>query len=294
MIVITTPTGQIGRHVVRHCLDHEEPIRVIARDPSHLPGAIRDRVQVVRGSHGDASVVDEALAGADALFWLVPPDPKTKSVEAAYLDFTRPACEAIRRHGVARVVDVKALAGGTRWAEHAGLASVSQRMDELIAAMGVALRSLAAPAFMDNMLMQRQSILEKGTFFGPIDADRSMPQIATRDIGAVAARLLSDRSWSNQADVPLLGPEDLSFNDMAAIMTEVLGTPIRYQQVPFNAFEAQLGDRGMSASFVRGFVDMMRAKNEGLDNAQPRTADATTPTTFRQWCEQALTTAAEK
>ncbi len=293
MIVVTTPTGQIGRHVVRHCLDRGEPVRVIARDPSHLPGEIGDRVEVMRGSHGDAAVVDEALAGADALFWLVPPDPRTASVEAAYLDFTRPACAAISRFGVARVVDVKALARGTRWEERAGLATVSQRMDELIAATGVALRSLAAPAFMDNMKMQLQSILKEGVFFGPIDADRPMPQIAASDIGAVAARLLSDRSWSGQADVPLLGPEDLSFNDMAAIMADVLGRPVRYQQVPFDAFEAQLGERGMSAAFVRGFVDMMRAKNEGLDNALPRTADATTPTTFRQWCEDVLAAAAQ-
>jgi len=291
MIVVTTPTGQIGHHVVRHCLDRGEPVRVIARDPSRLPGVVRDRVEVVRGSHGDASVVDEALAGADALFWLVPPNPRAESVEAAYLDFSRPACEAIRRHGVARVVDVKALARGTRWEERAGLATVSQHMDELIAATGVALRSLAAPAFMDNMKMQLQSILKEGLFFGPIDADRAMPQVATRDIGIVAARLLSDRSWNGQADVALLGPEDLSFNDMAATVATMLGRPVRYQQVSFDAFAAQLRDRGMSAAFVQGFVDMMTAKNEGLDNALPRTADAITPTTFRQWCEEELATA---
>ena len=165
MIVITTPTGQIGHHVVRHCLDHGEAVRVIARDPTRLPGEIRDRVEVVQGSHGDAAVVDEALAGAAALFWLVAPNPHAESVEAAYLDFTRPACEAIRRHGVTHVVDVKALARGTPWEESAGMATVSQRMDEMIAATGVALRSLAAPGFMDNMLMQRQSLLEKGVFF---------------------------------------------------------------------------------------------------------------------------------
>ena len=94
--------------------------------------------------------------------------------------------------------------------------------------------------------------------------------------------------------MPVLGPEDLSFNDMAAIMAEVLGRPVRYQQVPFDAFEAQLRDRGMPASFVRAMSDMMRAKNEGMDNAYSRPADAPTPTTFRQWCEEALATAAEK
>ena len=35
-------------------------------------------------------------------------------------------------------------------------------------------------------------------------------------------------------------------------------------------------------------VDMMVAKNEGLDNAEPRTPESTTPTSFRQWCEDTL------
>jgi len=33
---------------------------------------------------------------------------------------------------------------------------------------------------------------------------------------------------------------------------------------------------------------MMMAKNEGLDNAEPRTAQSTTPTSFRQWCQEVL------
>jgi hypothetical protein len=36
---------------------------------------------------------------------------------------------------------------------------------------------------------------------------------------------------------------------------------------------------------------MAAAKNDGLDNAEPRTALTATPTTFRQWCEQVLKSA---
>lgn len=35
-------------------------------------------------------------------------------------------------------------------------------------------------------------------------------------------------------------------------------------------------------------VDMMLAKEAGVDNAEPRTPEVTTPTTFRQWCEEVL------
>ena len=37
MLVITAPTGQIGRQVLEKVLEGDRPIRVIARDPGKLP-----------------------------------------------------------------------------------------------------------------------------------------------------------------------------------------------------------------------------------------------------------------
>src|SRR5579875_850845 len=108
MIVITTPTGLIGHQVLNNLLNSDEPIRVIVRDPARLPAHIRERVEVVQGSHGDLDVVTRAFAGADSVFWLVPPDPRAESVEAAYAGFSRPACDAFKSQGVKRVVGVSA------------------------------------------------------------------------------------------------------------------------------------------------------------------------------------------
>ncbi|MEV6135261.1 hypothetical protein AB0L63_04190 [Nocardia sp. NPDC051990] len=44
----------------------------------------------------------------------------------------------------------------------------------------------------------------------------------------------------------------------------------------------------MSEAMAQGMYDMLEAKENGLDNAEPRTPQATTPTTFRQWCEEVL------
>ena len=113
MIVITTPTGQIGRQVLGNLLDSGESFRVIVRDPAELPADVATGLDIVEGSHGDPAVVDKAFSGADAVFWLVPPDPRASSVEAAFVGFTRPAADAFRRHGVGRVVGVSALGRGT-------------------------------------------------------------------------------------------------------------------------------------------------------------------------------------
>ena len=38
-------------------------------------------------------------------------------------------------------------------------------------------------------------------------------------------------------------------------------------------FKAGFIERGASRAFAQGMTDMMRAKNEGLDNAEPRTPE---------------------
>jgi uncharacterized protein YbjT (DUF2867 family) len=113
---------------------------------------------------------------------------------------------------------------------------------------GVSYRALIMPSFMDNLLSQVPAIKSQGAFFLPVAGDRKLPACATRDIAA-AARLLLDDSWTGTGSVPVLGPEDLPFNDMAQIISQALGQPVHYE---------------------------------------PRTPAGTTPTTFRQWCEEVL------
>ena len=286
MIVVTAPTGNIGHHVVQHLLDAGETVRVIVRDAGKLPQEVRDRVEIVEGSHGDAAIVDRAFDGAEAVFWVAPPTP-SETLDETYINFTRPTADAIRRYGVARVVVVTALGRGTKWQDKAGLVTASIRMVDLLNETGAAVRGLAMPGFMENALQQVDAI-KQGRMFGPLDPDKKVPHTATRDMGAAAARLLMDQSWTGQEDYPVLGPEDLSFNEIAAIVAEVLGREVRYSQVPFDGFKAQLMQRGMSENFAQGYVDMMRAKNDGMDNAAARSPEHTGPTTFRQWTEEVL------
>jgi len=286
VIVICTPTGLIGRQVLGHVLDGggSRPVRVIARDPARLPRLVRERVEVVQGSLTDVAVVARAFAGADSVFWLVPPNPQAESVEGHLLDFTRPLCAAIGGQGVSRLVYVTGLGEVARIAAPG---SAQPAVGELIASTGVSYRALACPAFMDNLLQQLELIKSQGMFCYPISGQRKLPACATCDIAAIAARLLV-HSWSGQDSVPVLGPEDLSYDDMAHIMSEVLGRPIRYQPVPGQTFQATLMQHGMSRAWAERLVDRMAQVDRGLYNAEPRTPQSTTPTSFRQWCEDVL------
>ncbi|MFF5433556.1 NAD(P)H-binding protein [Streptomyces griseofuscus] len=291
MIVITAPTGNIGRQLLSLLLESApaagEELRVIVRDPARLPDAAHGRVDVVTGSHAEAGVLDRAFEGADAVFWLVPPDASL-APQDAYTGFTRPAAEALTAHGVGHVVGVSALGRGTPLADRAGLVTASLAVDDLIAGTGVAYRALANPSFFENLLEECDSIREKGVFTDSVDPDRKAPLVAVADIAAAAAGLLLDRSWTGTGSVPVLGPEDLSPNDLAGIMTEQLGRPVRYERQPLDELYTTLVGYGLHEAFAQGVVDMKRAKDEGLDAGVARTPDTASATGFEQWCAQTL------
>jgi uncharacterized protein YbjT (DUF2867 family) len=90
MIVVTTPTGNIGSQLLPHLLAAGESVRVIARDPSKLSPAVRSKVDVVQGSADDPTVVNKAFKGAESVFWIVPPSWRVDDVKEYYLQFTRP------------------------------------------------------------------------------------------------------------------------------------------------------------------------------------------------------------
>ncbi|MGW3819785.1 hypothetical protein [Streptomyces sp. NPDC005046] len=60
----------------------------------------------------------------------------------------------------------------------------------------------------------------------PNTADRPPATVATRDIAAAAVRLLTDDSWIGQETVPVIGPDFLSRDAMAQVLTEILERPV--------------------------------------------------------------------
>jgi uncharacterized protein YbjT (DUF2867 family) len=286
MIVVTTPSGYIGSQLVQLLLAANQSVRVIARHPDKLAADVRARVEVVAGSSDDEAVLDQALAGAESLFHVVPPFFGAPDVTAYYLQFTRPACRAMKRHRVERVVTVSGI--GRRVATKAGVVTSSLAKDLEFERAGLHVRALWCPGFMENMLREINSLRAQNVFVSARRPDFKAPLVATRDIATSAARLLCDRTWSGSGGLAVLGPEDLSMDDIAAITSEVIGRPIRYQRVSSDAYKAALLKHGASEDFAQGLIEMHEAKDRGLDNSEPRTPETTTPTSYRQWCSEVL------
>ncbi|QTE02521.1 NAD(P)H-binding protein [Streptomyces cyanogenus] len=290
MILVTTPTGQIGSQVLDSLLDAGAAagdIRVIVRDPARLSPRVRDRVEAVAGSHADPEVTAKACAGVDRVFWLVPPAPAADSLDGHFGAFTRPLVDAIRTQGVERVVAVSTLGRGT--ARDAGQISASLAMDDVVRATGVHHRALCPPYLMENLLHQAAAIRDSGVISMATYGDRVLRTCATRDIGVTASRLLLDGSWTGQEDVPTVGPDALTPEGMARVVSEVLDRPVRFRRLSGAEYKASLLRHGASEAWAQGTADLVAATAEQgfYGSAAPTTPD-TAPTSFRRWCEEVL------
>jgi uncharacterized protein YbjT (DUF2867 family) len=135
--------------------------------------------------------------------------------------------------------------------------------------------------FMENVLFGLGLIKNDGIYGSPLLPEQKFAQVATDDIAARAATLLLDLAHQGRRVVELLGPEDLSPEQMASRISAVVGKTIPYVQFPYEAAEQAMVGSGMSATAARAMIGLYRALNQKeLVPEFGRTPAATTKTTF--------------
>jgi uncharacterized protein YbjT (DUF2867 family) len=283
MIVVTTPTGQIGSRLAELLLGRGEQIRVIARDPSRLAPAVTEGAEVIVGSHNDPTVLDAALIGADAYFLIVPPDSQAASVEDHYLEYGHQARAAIERAGVGHAAMISTMGGGI---ERAGHLSAVRAAEAEVAASGAATRAIAPPFFMENLLRQTEA-LRDGVLALPSEAERILPVVATDDLAALAADLLADHSWTGVDRVPVSSPDALTPTGIASTLAAALDREIAYEQVPTATYRERLSSF-MSDAWAGGIAEMAVAQNDGYYEPEIDAARGVAPTTLADWATRVL------
>ena len=82
------------------------------------------------------------------------------------------------------------------------------------------------------------------------------------------------------------GAADISYNEIAETLSNVLQKPVRFQNVPKERYIQTLVSIGSTQAFATELVNMYDAIQQDLFKAEPRTSETTTPTTFASWAEE--------
>ncbi|WP_223633486.1 NmrA family NAD(P)-binding protein [Corallococcus sp. EGB] len=285
-IVINTPNGNIGRPLVQRLLKAGRKVTVISRTPEKIADLVKLGAKVVQGSLDEQATLDAALAGAEALFWLSPPAIRPDFNAWATANGQR-AAQAVKAHGVKRVVLISSV--GAQNGPGTGPVSVMKPLEEAFQAAAPNVVSLRAGFFMENLLRDVDSLVKAGAIFSVSPETKPLPMVATADIAAKAAEYLLDTSWTGHRCVGVHGPKDLTYPEVASILTEVLGQPVKYVRVGLEDLRKGMTGAGMPAFAVDNFVEMYGALLDGrMDPAEPRSKETTTPTTLAQFASTVL------
>lgn len=288
-IVVNTPTGHIGSRVVDLLLAAGEKVTVLHRDPEKVRHLADRGVRVVQGSIDDPAAVGRALEGAEALFWVTPP-PARPDFLAWAVEAGKNAAVAARSHGIRRAVVLSST--GAHNGRH-DLVGILRDVEDAFRSALSDVTVLRPGYFMENLLSSVET-LAQGALYQICPGDMRVPTVATRDIGDKAAGALLDRGWSGHRILGVHGPEDLSHDEIAAILSEELGRPVGYVELPIDQFREGLLSEGLPP-FVADLLTELYdgARNGYLDPAEPRTAEITTPTSLRTFVREVLRPAVE-
>jgi uncharacterized protein YbjT (DUF2867 family) len=95
---------------------------------------------------------------------------------------------------------------------------------------------------MENISFGKEQ-LAKGIYGGTLPPTRKLAQIAVADIGAVAIRVLEEAGRFTGKRYDLAGDE-LTGNDVTAILSRVTGRPFTYYQIPLDVIRQRMGEDG--------------------------------------------------
>ncbi len=242
-ILVLGGTGKTGRRLTAGLRSAGHDVRVAARSAGDIAF-----------DWDDPAGYDAALAGVDR-FYLIPP-----ALRLDYASTVSHFLDRAERIGVRHVTLLSA-----RGVEHAP-PEVAARAVELDVASRTFTSSVLRPAFFI------QNVTE-GAFAGPVAeqgvlalpaGDGTEAFVDVGDIAAAAAATLTDPAAHAGAAYELTGPEALTHADLAALLAEATGRPVRYVDVPRDTWVAAAAGAGLP----RDYAEMLAALFDGIRAGQ--------------------------
>lgn len=269
-ILVTGATGRVGRHVVQGLLEAGTTVRALVRNPAGA--ALPEAVELIQGDIFDEAAVARAAAGTDAAFLLWP----SFSAEGA-----QPVVAALTEQ-VSQVVYLSSM--NVRDDKPPAESGVWGEVEDLL--IGSDWTFLRSGGFAANTLSWADEF-RAGDVVRVASPEAGRSLVHERDIAAVAVLALEDGKHVGQKYV-LTGPETLTQTEQVAILSDVVGKPMRIdEQTPAEARQAML-DLGADPIFAESSTNYWASL---VDNPEPVSDTVSSllnrpALTYRQWAEE--------
>jgi uncharacterized protein YbjT (DUF2867 family) len=281
MILVIGGRSKIGSALIEELVASGETVRALMR-PRESAGSLPSGVQAVSGDLAHRDSLRTALAGVDRLFLLCGP------VEDA-VELNRNAIDAASETGVRLLVRSSII--GSDPNSPATFVRDHGACDQYLQQSGVPHALVRPNLFLQNVPENTiPSIDADGNFYGNA-GDARISMVDTRDVAAVAARLLTEPGHEGHA-YDVTGPEALSYQHIADKLSAALGRKITYVDVPDDAARGALEGFGLPPWLAGALVDLYQDyRRSGTDGYAAQVTDTVPRLTGRasRTLEQLLT-----
>jgi len=235
-VVVIGGTGNQGGAVVKRLLERGHEVHAVTRDTDSAKARelANAGVKLVRASLEDTAALSKALEGATSLFAMTTPIGGGTQAEMRQ---GISAADAAKAAGVHLVFTSVGSANRQTGVPHF---DSKYEVEKHITRIGVRATVLAPVYFMENLYFGKAQ-LAQGIYAAPLPPTRRLAQVAVADIGAVAVRLLEDPARFAGKRFDLAGDE-LTGNDVIAVLSRVTRRPFTYFQVPLDVFRQRMGE----------------------------------------------------
>ena len=247
MILVTGAGGKTGRAVIQALKSRGASVRGIVNSNINAQKIIALGAEAVLGDMGSLEDMIGAAEGAAAIYHISP------NVHARELEFGQTAVAAALKAGVPRFVfhslchpQIESLPN--HW--------LKLRVEEKIKESGLNFTIFQPTPYMQNVLGQRQNILERGVYEIPYQPSTLLGMVDLDDVAEVAARVLLTPKTYDWATYELAGPEILSQTEVLHIIRLVTGKEIALKVISREDWCARAASTGMPQYAVSIFYRM--------------------------------------
>jgi uncharacterized protein YbjT (DUF2867 family) len=232
MFLVMGITGKVGGATTTHLLAQGKKVRALVRDRAKAANWADQGVELVSGDWNDTTSIERALEDVDGAFFMLPPvwvpSPDFKEAKAVIANYV----EALTKVPVPRVVALSSM--GANGASGMGLITALSLLEQGFRDLTLPTAYVRAGEFLENFLYGLR-VAQGGTlpvFHNP--TSRKSAMVATNDIGAEIATLLSGPAWPGHRIIEL--GSMVSPDEVAAQLGDVMKLDIKALSVPRTAW----------------------------------------------------------
>ena len=228
MYLVMGITGKVGGATARHLLKQGKQVRALVRNREKAATWADLGVELVDGDWNDGTAIVAALKGVEGAFVMLPavwaPSPDFREARGVIANYV----EALTRVVPPRVVGLSST--GANRTSGLGMITALSLMEQGFRSLPSPVAFVRAGGFFENFLFGLQAA-QGGTlpvFYNP--TNRKSMMVASDDIGAEVATLLTGPAWSGHRVIEL--GSMVSADEVAAQLGEVLKVDVKAFAVP--------------------------------------------------------------